>query len=53
MKKYLKITGEMLWMQDEISRVDIAGVKTNMYDAIVNTQTGEFFNADKNKWEES
>ena len=50
--KYLKITGEMVWGVNEITREALGRLKDGGYDAIINIEEGTMFDADNNEWKE-
>ena len=52
MKKYLKITGDVLWQQNEITKEDLGRLKDGSYDAIVDTYEGKYFDVEENEWKE-
>ena len=51
--RYITISGrDIFWGKNEITRETLGMVKDGRYDVLIDTQTGQFFNADENKWED-
>jgi hypothetical protein len=49
MKRYIKIS-PALWSQDTITRDDLVKVSQKVYDTIIDTQNGTYFDSDSNSW---
>jgi len=50
MKRYLKVTGYMVFQSDEISKRDLIDVKSGSIDWVIDTSNGKYFDAKENKW---
>lgn len=48
--KYIKVTGNVLWGQDKLTKEDLGNVLTRKYDTIIDTEEMKYFDADLNAW---
>lgn len=51
-RRYLKITGSVIWATNELTREDLVRLKDRVYDAILDLNEWKQFNAEKNAWED-
>lgn len=52
MFRYLKISGSLIWGENELSKNMLAMVKGGQYDTIIDLHTMTYFDSDDNEWKE-
>ena len=50
--RYLIITGDFIWGKQEITKDDLARVKTRTCDVLFDTLEEKYFDAENNDWKE-
>jgi len=50
--RYLKLSGSLIWGENELTKEMLAMVKNGGYDTIIDLHTMTQFNADDNEWVE-
>lgn len=50
--RYLKITNELVWGTDNLTKEDLVRLVQRSYDCIIDTQENKTFNKDTNSWDD-
>lgn len=47
---YLKITGDLVWATDTLTKEDLARLKQHSYDAVIDLEAFKQFDPNTNEW---